>query len=100
MTIHGPVQPKVTHGATIFFKAPPLEPPYETIELGPAKKLGHNSFHELVLIHDAERTAGGDPLDGVAAFSTAEHCVELFGEVWLAGTAFQTLGGIDNGIGG
>ena len=99
MTVHGLVQPKVTHGATILSKAPPLEPPHETVELGLAKKLGHDSLLKIVLIHDAECTAGGEPLGGMAAFSAVEHCVELLGEVRFAAAVVQVLGDINSGIG-
>ena len=68
-------------------ESPPLEPSRKALELGLAETLGQDLLHELLLIGDAERSARGEPRDGMTTFLAVQYRVELLSKVWLATTA-------------
>ena len=77
-------------------KAPPLQPPGKALELGFTKEPGKDPRCELLLVDDAERSAGGEPRYGAATLPAAQERVELLGEVRFAAAARGSDGRVES----
>ena len=64
-------------------KAPPLEPPTKTLNLGLTKELGQDMFDKLFLIRDIKQSAVGKPGNHTPAILAGQYRVKFLHKVGL-----------------